>query len=44
MVDSALFAVRELMQKHLEALLYGQDVGGRLGEVEGVLLCVVWMG
>jgi 2-oxoisovalerate dehydrogenase E1 component len=33
MVDSALFAVRELMSKHSEALLYGQDVGGRLGGV-----------
>jgi 2-oxoisovalerate dehydrogenase E1 component len=33
MVDSALFAVRELMEKHQEALLYGQDVGGRLGGV-----------
>ncbi len=33
MVDSALFAVRELMQKHPESLLYGQDVGGRLGGV-----------
>jgi 2-oxoisovalerate dehydrogenase E1 component len=33
MVDSALFAFRELMQKHPEALLYGQDVGGRLGGV-----------
>ena len=33
MVDSALFAVREIMQKHSEALLYGQDVGGRLGGV-----------
>lgn len=33
MVDSALFAVRELMQAHPEALLYGQDVGGRLGGV-----------
>lgn len=33
MVDSALFAVRELMGKHPEALLYGQDVGGRLGGV-----------
>ena len=31
MVDSALFAVRELLEKHPEALLYGQDVGGRLG-------------
>jgi 2-oxoisovalerate dehydrogenase E1 component len=33
MVDSALFAVREIMQVHPEALLYGQDVGGRLGGV-----------
>ena len=33
MVDSALFAVRELMHKNPEALLYGQDVGGRLGGV-----------
>lgn len=33
MVDSALFAVREIMQKHPEALLYGQDVGRRLGGV-----------
>lgn len=33
MVDSALFAVRELMTKHRECLLYGQDVGGRLGGV-----------
>lgn len=33
MVDSALFAVREIMAKHKEALLYGQDVGGRLGGV-----------
>ncbi|MFA7273141.1 MAG: thiamine pyrophosphate-dependent enzyme [Crocinitomicaceae bacterium] len=33
MVDSALFAVRELMEAHPEALLYGQDVGGRLGGV-----------
>ncbi len=33
MVDSALFAVRELMQKHPECLVYGQDVGGRLGGV-----------
>lgn len=33
MVDSALFAMREIMQKHPEALLYGQDVGGRLGGV-----------
>lgn len=33
MVDSALFAVREILAKHPEALLYGQDVGGRLGGV-----------
>jgi len=33
MVDSALFAIRELMQKHDECLLYGQDVGERLGGV-----------
>ena len=33
MVDSALFAVQELMQAHKECLLYGQDVGGRLGGV-----------
>ncbi|WP_313099924.1 thiamine pyrophosphate-dependent enzyme [Epilithonimonas sp.] len=33
MVDCALFAIRELMQKHPEALLYGQDVGLRLGGV-----------
>lgn len=33
MVDSALFAVQEILQKHPEALLYGQDVGKRLGGV-----------
>ncbi|MFT6002081.1 MAG: 2-oxoisovalerate dehydrogenase E1 component [Flavobacteriales bacterium] len=33
MVDSALFAVQELMAKHPECLLYGQDVGARLGGV-----------
>ncbi len=33
MVDSALFAIRELMEKHPECLLYGQDVGARLGGV-----------
>ncbi len=33
MVDCALFAVQELMLKHKECLLYGQDVGGRLGGV-----------
>lgn len=33
MVDSALFAMREILTKHPEALLYGQDVGGRLGGV-----------
>ena len=33
MVDSALFAIRELMSKDQNCLLYGQDVGGRLGGV-----------
>ncbi|WP_439152181.1 alpha-ketoacid dehydrogenase subunit alpha/beta [Winogradskyella sp.] len=33
MVDCALFAVEELMREHKECLLYGQDVGGRLGGV-----------
>ena len=33
MVDCALFAVEELMREHPECLLYGQDVGGRLGGV-----------
>ncbi|MCC6725423.1 MAG: tungsten formylmethanofuran dehydrogenase, partial [Saprospiraceae bacterium] len=33
MVDCALFAIEELMQKHPECLLYGQDVGRRLGGV-----------
>ncbi len=33
MVDSALFAIKELMSKHKECLLYGQDVGARLGGV-----------
>lgn len=33
MVDNALFAMREILEKHPEALLYGQDVGGRLGGV-----------
>ena len=33
MVDSALFAVQEIMAEHPEALLYGQDVGHRLGGV-----------
>ncbi|MFK7755813.1 MAG: thiamine pyrophosphate-dependent enzyme [Flavobacteriales bacterium] len=33
MVDCALFGVQELMEKHPEALFYGQDVGGRLGGV-----------
>lgn len=33
MVDCALFAVEELMKKHTECLLYGQDVGARLGGV-----------
>ena len=33
MVDAALFAIRELMQQHPELVLYGQDVGQRLGGV-----------
>ena len=33
MVDSALFAMTEILGAHKEALLYGQDVGGRLGGV-----------
>jgi 2-oxoisovalerate dehydrogenase E1 component len=33
MVDCALFAVEELMRENKECLLYGQDVGGRLGGV-----------
>jgi 2-oxoisovalerate dehydrogenase E1 component len=33
MVDAALFAIREIMEKHDEVILYGQDVGKRLGGV-----------
>jgi 2-oxoisovalerate dehydrogenase E1 component len=33
MVDAALFAIREIMEQHPEAILYGQDVGRRLGGV-----------
>lgn len=33
MVDCALIAVKELMEDHKECLLYGQDVGARLGGV-----------
>lgn len=33
MVDAALFAVNEILKEHPEALLYGQDVGIRLGGV-----------
>jgi 2-oxoisovalerate dehydrogenase E1 component len=33
MVDAALYAIRELMEDHEECLLYGQDVGKRLGGV-----------
>lgn len=33
MVDAALHAMGELLKKHPEALLYGQDVGIRLGGV-----------
>ena len=33
MVDAALFAIREIMEENPEAVLYGQDVGRRLGGV-----------
>jgi 2-oxoisovalerate dehydrogenase E1 component len=33
MVDCALHAIEELMHEHAECLLYGQDVGRRLGGV-----------
>lgn len=33
MVDAALHAIEELMQDHPECILYGQDVGRRLGGV-----------
>ena len=33
MVDAALFAIREIMEEFPEAVLYGQDVGRRLGGV-----------
>jgi 2-oxoisovalerate dehydrogenase E1 component len=33
MVDAALFAIREIMEDHPEAILFGQDVGMRLGGV-----------
>ena len=33
MVDAALHAIDEILNKHPEALLYGQDVGFRLGGV-----------
>lgn len=33
MVDAALFAIRELMEEDPASLLYGQDVGRRLGGV-----------
>ncbi|MFZ1459991.1 MAG: thiamine pyrophosphate-dependent enzyme [Ignavibacteria bacterium] len=33
MVDAGLFAVNEILKKHPEAILYGQDVGIRLGGV-----------
>ncbi len=33
MVDSALFAIRELMEDHPECIFFGQDVGRRLGGV-----------
>ncbi len=33
MVDASIHAIQELMWKHPEALLYGQDVGERIGGV-----------
>lgn len=33
MVDAALHAMDDILKQHPEALLYGQDVGGRLGGV-----------
>ena len=33
MVDAALHAIEEIMEDHPEAILYGQDVGRRLGGV-----------
>lgn len=33
MVDAAIHAIQELMKKHPEAVLYGQDVGKRIGGV-----------
>ncbi len=33
MVDAALFAIREIMEDYPEAILFGQDVGRRLGGV-----------
>ncbi len=33
MVDAALHAIEEIMEEHPEAILYGQDVGARLGGV-----------
>ena len=33
MVDAALFAVEEILQQNPDAILYGQDVGRRLGGV-----------
>ena len=33
MVDAALHAIEELMQEHKECILYGEDVGKRLGGI-----------
>jgi 2-oxoisovalerate dehydrogenase E1 component len=33
MVDAALYAIREIMEDHPETILFGQDVGRRLGGV-----------
>lgn len=33
MVDAALLAIREIMEEHPEVIVYGEDVGNRLGGV-----------
>ncbi len=35
MIEYGLLALRDLMQRHPECLIFGQDVGGRLGGVFG---------
>jgi len=33
MVDAVLYALREIMEEHPDAVMYGQDIGRRLGGV-----------